>query len=233
MAGISQLRMSVDFGIRMADWGFVRQTGFLLHRHFRSHIPLLLATPCGRQLVVDRPIANVVHKRRVRPATWNIGSLTGKSMELIDVMRGRMINIICIQETRWKGKKGKALDDFKLWYLGDHSHRGGVGIIVDKDLKNDLVDVRRVGDMIIAIKLMLEKEVVNIISAYAPQVGLDEVSKVQFWEDMDGLIQSSLHDEKIPQEVISTDMLGRIDEDIKMFMEDFVLGRGTRRRFQF
>ncbi|XP_042483869.1 uncharacterized protein LOC122064208 [Macadamia integrifolia] len=104
----------------------------------------------------------------------------GKSLELIDVMRRRRINIACIQETRWKGMKAKMLDEFKLWYVGDQSGRGGVGIVVDKDLKNDVVDVKRVRGRIISLKLVLDKEVVNFISVYAPQAGLDESCKLQF-----------------------------------------------------
>ncbi|XP_042497597.1 uncharacterized protein LOC122076359 [Macadamia integrifolia] len=101
---------------------------------------------------VQERVKNVNNKRRIRCAFWNIGSLTGKSLELIDVMKRRRINIACIQGTRWKGMKAKMLDDFKLWYVGDQSGRGGVGIVVDRDLKNDVEDVKRVGDRIISLK---------------------------------------------------------------------------------
>lgn len=36
---------------------------------------------------------------------------------------------------------------------------------------------------------MVEKETVNIISIYAPQVSLDKALKVQVWEDLDGLVR--------------------------------------------
>jgi hypothetical protein len=42
-----------------------------------------------------------------------------------------------------------------------------VGIIVDKSLKKE-VEVRRIGDRIMLIKLVLGEEIINIISAYAP-----------------------------------------------------------------
>ncbi|XP_043687611.1 craniofacial development protein 2-like [Telopea speciosissima] len=159
---------------------------------------------------------NYVRKRRIRFASWNIGSLTGKSMELIDVMRRRRINVACIQETRWKGHKAKALDDYKLWYLGDDSGRGGVGIVVDKDLKNEVVDVKRVGDRIISIRLVLDNEVINIVSAYAPQAGLDESVKIQFWEHMDGLVQSFGLGEKI---IIGGDLNRHVGRDRRGYEE--------------
>ena len=46
--------------------------------------------------------------------------------------------------------------------------KNGVGIIVDKDLNEEVVDVKRIDDRIITIKLVLEKEIINIISAYVP-----------------------------------------------------------------
>jgi len=53
-------------------------------------------------------------------------------------------------------------------------------VIIDKQLFEDVVEVRRKGDRISLVKLILGREILNIISAYAPQVGLDESSKRQF-----------------------------------------------------
>ena len=48
-----------------------------------------------------------------------------------------------------------------------------MGIIVDKYGKNEVVDVKRLGVMIIALKFVVEHNTFNVISAYAPQVGLE------------------------------------------------------------
>jgi exonuclease III len=57
---------------------------------------------------------------------------------------------------------------FKLWYLGTMANRNGVGILIDKSLKDGVVDVKGQGDRIIVVKLVLGDAVLNIISAYAP-----------------------------------------------------------------
>ncbi|KAM2030946.1 hypothetical protein ACFX16_042264 [Malus domestica] len=115
----------------------------------------------------------------MRLGTWNIRTLTGKSMEVVEVMVRRRINIMCLQETKWVGRKGKDLENsgFKLWYSGTNRTRNGVGIIVDKTLTQDVVDVKRVGDRIMAIKIVIGQELINVISAYAPQVGLDTLGR--------------------------------------------------------
>ncbi|KAH1233397.1 Craniofacial development protein 2 [Glycine max] len=135
-------------------------------------------------------VKKLVHDRRIRFGTWNIGTLTGKSMETVDVMVRRKINFMCLQETKWTGEKAKELDNsgFKLWYTGKIRLRNGVGIIVDKEWKKDVVDVRRVGDRIIALKLVVGQDTFNVISGYAPQVGLAEHFKVKFWEDLEGKV---------------------------------------------
>ncbi|KAH1232354.1 Craniofacial development protein 2 [Glycine max] len=136
-------------------------------------------------------VKKLVHDRRIRFGTWNIGTLTGKSMEIVDVMVRRKINFMCLQETKWTGEKAKELDNsgFKLWYTGKIRSRNGVGIIVDKEWKKDVVDVRRVGDRIIALKLVVGQDTFNVISGYAPQV--------KFWEDLEGLLQDIPQGEKV------------------------------------
>ncbi|KAL5172704.1 Craniofacial development protein 2 [Glycine soja] len=144
-------------------------------------------------------VKKLVHDRRIRFGTWNIGTLTGKSTEIVDVMVRRKINFMCLQETKWTGEKAKELDNsgFKLWYTGKIRSRNGVGIIVDKEWKKDVVDVRRVGDRIIVLKLVVGQDTFNVISGYAPQVGLAEHFKVKFWEDLEGVLQDIPQGEKV------------------------------------
>ena len=47
------------------------------------------------------------------------------------------------------------------------------------------------------IKLVLEEETINIVSAYASQIGLEESIKKTIWEDMDEIIQGVPNGEKI------------------------------------
>ena len=69
---------------------------------------------------------------------------------------------------------------FKLWYTGATAGRNGVGILIDRSLKDGVVEVRRRGDRIILIRLVVGDSTLNVISAYAPQVGLSETAKREF-----------------------------------------------------
>lgn len=47
-------------------------------------------------------------------ASWNIGTLTTNSIELVKDLRRRKVNIVCIQETKWVGAKVREIDGCKL-----------------------------------------------------------------------------------------------------------------------
>ena len=57
---------------------------------------------------------------------------------------------------------------FKLWYIGTTSNKNEVGVLIDKSLKDGVVEVRRQGDRIILVKLIISNMVLNVISEYAP-----------------------------------------------------------------
>ena len=64
-------------------------------------------------------------------------------MEVTDAMKRRKINVLCVQETKWKGCKAKEIGDFKLYYSGKCGERNGVGIILESDLTSNVIEVTR------------------------------------------------------------------------------------------
>ena len=150
-------------------------------------------------------------------------------MELIDVTKRRRVSVACLQETKWKGNKTKELaNGYKFFYAGKNTTRNGVSIVIGKDLKEKIIEVKRLGDRIIAIKLVLEEDMIHIISVYAPQAGLHKSVKSQFWEDLDGLLREIPTSEKI---FLRGDLNGHVGkdkiEDMKACMKDKDLEKRT------
>jgi exonuclease III len=108
------------------------------------------------------------------------------------------VNILCVQEMKWNGQKAKKVEDtsFKLWYTKNTLTKNGIDIVLDKSLKDGVVDIKRQGDMIILVKLLVGDLIFNVISAYTLQIGLNESVKMQFWEELDALISSMSISEK-------------------------------------
>lgn len=75
------------------------------------------------------------------------------------------------------------MEGFKVWL--SLRNRNGVGILTYREFRKKIVDVRRVNDMMMTIKLVVGKLTLNIISAYTLQADLDEEHKRYFWEDFD------------------------------------------------
>ncbi|XP_067137277.1 uncharacterized protein [Centruroides vittatus] len=70
-----------------------------------------------------------MRKTSIRIGTLNIGTLNGKSRELVDLMQRKRVNILCLQETRWKGNKAKELGEgYKLFVSG--ANKGGKNGVV-------------------------------------------------------------------------------------------------------
>jgi len=76
------------------------------------------------------------------------------------------------------GAKAREVDGYKLWYSGSSKVRNGVGIFVDKELVDFVVEVRCKSDRIMVIKVVVGSKILNVVSVYAPQIGLpDDIKK--------------------------------------------------------
>jgi hypothetical protein len=78
-----------------------------------------------------------------------------------------------------EGAKGEGGGRYRLQALVHKTTttKNGVGIVLNKSLKNGVVDIKWQGDRIILVKLLIEDLIFNVISAYAPQIGLNESVK--------------------------------------------------------
>ncbi|GKA99692.1 craniofacial development protein 2 [Tanacetum coccineum] len=135
--------------------------------------------------------------QRIRVGSWNVGSLTGKRLKHVDALARHKVDIACFQETKWKGSSNIEGNGYKLWYSGSPTARNGVGVILKACLKDKVVHVNRCSDRIISLMLVIDGETINVISAYAPQVGLSEVEKKTFWDSLDKVVREFPTDQRL------------------------------------
>ncbi|KAK3544097.1 hypothetical protein QTP86_001518, partial [Hemibagrus guttatus] len=79
--------------------------------------------------------------------------LERKGRELADMMERRKVDILSVQET---------------------SKRNGVGVVLKEEFVRNVLEVKRVSDRVMSLKLEIEGVMLNVVSGYAPQVGCDE-----------------------------------------------------------
>lgn len=153
---------------------------------------------------------------KVRFGSWNVGTLTGKSSELVKVLSGRGVDFACVQETRWVGSKAREIGGWKLWYSGGAKSKNGVGILVAEKWREHVVGVERFGDRLMSLKVVVGGAALSIICAYAPQVGLGAEEKRSFWEALDGVVRAIPGEERF---VIGGDFNGHIGKSREGFAD--------------
>ncbi|KAK3557500.1 hypothetical protein QTP70_028305, partial [Hemibagrus guttatus] len=146
----------------------------------------------------------------LRIGTLNVGTMTGKGRELADMMERRKVDILCVQETRWKGSKARSIGaGFKLFYYGVDSKRNGVGVVLKEEFVRNVLEVKGVSDRVMSLKLEIEGVMLNVISGYAPQVGCELEEKERFWSELDEVMESIPMGERV---VIGVDFNGHVGE---------------------
>ncbi|KAF7707519.1 hypothetical protein HF521_018737 [Silurus meridionalis] len=130
----------------------------------------------------------------VRIGTLNVGTMTGKGRE----------------KTKWKESKARNIGGgFKLFYHGVDGKRNGVGVILKEEYSKSVVEVKRVSDRVMIVKLEVEGMMINVISAYAPQVGCEMEEKERFWSELDEVVDGVPRNEQL---VIGADFNGHVGE---------------------
>ncbi|KAK3532300.1 hypothetical protein QTP86_016064, partial [Hemibagrus guttatus] len=145
-------------------------------------------------------------------AVWDfpVPICRGKGRELADMMERRKVDILCVQETRWKGSKARSIGaGFKRFYYGVDSKRNGVGVVLKEEFVRNVLEVKRASDRVMSLKLEIEGVMLNVVSGYAPQVGCELEEKERFWSELDEVIESIPTGERV---VIGPDFNGHVGE---------------------
>ncbi|KAK3528212.1 hypothetical protein QTP86_026675 [Hemibagrus guttatus] len=125
-------------------------------------------------------------------------------------MERRKVDILCVQETRWKGSKPRSIGaGFKLFYYGVDSKRNGVGVVLKEEFVRNVLEVKRVSGRVMSLKIEIEGVMLNVVSGYAPQVGCELEEKERFWSELDEVMESIPTDERV---VIGADFNGHVGE---------------------
>ena len=99
---------------------------------------------------------------------------------------------------------------YKFFWQGCNTGTAGVGVFIVERWIDTVVDVVRVHEWIMYVKLVIGKQIVNIVSAYAPQVSLSAEEKDDFWDSFVIVLSGIPKQESI---FIGSDMNGHVGID--------------------
>ena len=134
-------------------------------------------------------------------ASWNIGSMRGRSSEIVETITRRNVDLCCVQEVRWRGASARHITGkdyrYKFFWVGNNQGTSGIGVLLAEKWVDKVYDIKRVSDRIMLIKLLVgEAAVFTVLSVYAPQTGLEESTKDAFYDSLQTVI-SELPDKEI------------------------------------
>lgn len=128
----------------------------------------------------------------LRIGTLNVGTMKGRSSEVVETATRRQMDMCCLQEVRWRGGSARMITGkdsrYKFYWMGSQAGTGGVGILLAEKWVDKVFDVIRVSDRILVLKVCLGKTILNVLSIYAPQVGLDASVKEDFYDQLQSVV---------------------------------------------
>ena len=132
----------------------------------------------------------------------------------------RKLDFLCLQEVRYKGAGASLFEvmegQHKIFYNGRFDGAGGVGVIVSGDMAKNVIEVQRVGEQIIVLRVGLGSCILNVISVYAPQMGRSEKDKEGFYMDLLRVVSGVSQNEKM---IVAGDFNGHVGQKRDGFPE--------------
>ena len=132
--------------------------------------------------------------------TWNVRSLNGKEVELVEESKKYSLDILGITETKKKEQGIDSYEGYKLIYSGvsrcERARAGVAALIKDEIFENS--DFDYISERLLEINVELKEKRVKLIVAYGP----NEDAAKEDLDDFYNLLQLTIDKTKANQEVM-------------------------------
>ena len=86
--------------------------------------------------------------------TWNIGTSNGRGFEICDELWKRNVDVCCFQEETWRGcwariMLGVLCRKYELWWSGNQEGFVRVAVLVNTELCDNVVEVRKINNSLL------------------------------------------------------------------------------------
>ena len=116
----------------------------------------------------------------------NQGKLEVVKQEMLRVN----IDILGTSKLKWTGMGEFNSDDHYIYYYGQESlRRNGVAIIVNKRVRNAVLECSLKNDRVISVRFQGKPFNIMVIQVYAPMSSAEEAEVERFYEDLQDLLE--------------------------------------------
>ena len=132
-----------------------------------------------------RPIIDDNYKR-LKICTYNVRSLssTERYLELIYALENINFDVLGLAEVRRMGSNIEEYKEYILCYIGETKGLHGVGFLIKKSLKNNIINFTGISERVALLKLKFEDFAISIIQVYAPTESSNEDDINKFYTDI-------------------------------------------------
>ena len=121
---------------------------------------------------------------------WNVRTMLqkGKLENIKREMERNKVNILGLCEVRWKECGDFLSDDIRIIYSGGTKSEAGVAILMDKKVRNNVMEVKCVNERIMKVKIRSEPVNSAVIQVYMPTTASNDEEIEEMYEKVEELI---------------------------------------------
>jgi exonuclease III len=120
--------------------------------------------------------------------TWIVNTMlkAGKMQEIADKIVGSQIQIVALQEVRWKGYGLLKKDKYSVFYSCNPNTTGhaGTGFLTQKATISEVLGFEPISERICKLRIKGKFHSITLINVYAPTEDKEEDVKEQFYEEL-------------------------------------------------
>ena len=145
----------------------------------------------GIQVTPDRHLATVsTQKKNIRIGAWNVRTFLhpGKIGNVKLEMKRLNVNILGLEETRWKNAGISTFDNCKFIHSGGQRHERGMGLLLDEEISKYLLGYWIISDRVMLVNIIGRPFDMVIVQVYAP-TSKSEEDIDHIYEDIDKAVK--------------------------------------------
>lgn len=106
----------------------------------------------------------------IQLGTWNVRSTfaAGALIRLTEVLKSQNVDLLAIQETKQAGIYIQEIGDYVIFNSGNENRIYGVGFVVNKKLKNEIVEFKPITERLCKIRIRTRYRKMSIINVHCP-----------------------------------------------------------------
>ena len=98
-------------------------------------------------------------------ASCYIGTMRGRSSEIVETITRRNVDLCCVQEVRRRGASARYITGkdsrYKFFWVGNDQGTSGVAVLLAEKWVDKVYDIKRVSDRIMLIKGCILRQLAN------------------------------------------------------------------------